>query len=60
MDVIAFRYLISLVVFEKRNIKLMDVVIAYLYEDLETKIYKRVPDELNCLNQIVLEHRTCS
>ncbi|KAJ9558226.1 hypothetical protein OSB04_012840 [Centaurea solstitialis] len=46
MDVITFRYLISLVVSEKLNMQLMDVVIAYLYGDLDTEIYMRVPDGL--------------
>ena len=44
MDVITFRYLISLVVSEKLNIQLMDVVTAYLYGDLDTEIYMKVPD----------------
>ncbi|KAK9942694.1 hypothetical protein M0R45_008346 [Rubus argutus] len=41
MDVITFRYLISLVVFEKLNMQLMDVVTAYLYGDLDTEIYMK-------------------
>ena len=43
MDVITFRYLISLVLFEKLNMQLMNVVTAYLYGDLDTKIYMKVP-----------------
>ncbi|KAJ9546931.1 hypothetical protein OSB04_019474 [Centaurea solstitialis] len=59
MDVITFRYLISLVVSEKLNMQLMDVATAYLYGDLDrdmlidtrdptkpNKIYMRVPDGL--------------
>ena len=46
IDVITFRYLISLVVSEKLNMQLMDVVTAYLYGDLDTKIYMKVPEEL--------------
>ncbi|KAK9922711.1 hypothetical protein M0R45_031161 [Rubus argutus] len=46
MDVITFRYLISLVVFEKLNMQLMDVVTAYLYGDLDTEIYMKVPEGL--------------
>ncbi|KAM1782595.1 hypothetical protein ACFX1Q_040861 [Malus domestica] len=46
MDVIMFRYLISLVVSEKLNMQLMDVVTAYLYEDLDTEIYMKVPEGL--------------
>ena len=44
MDVITFRYLISLVVFEKLDMQLMDVVTAYLYEDLDTETYMKVPE----------------
>jgi len=43
MDVITFRYLISLVVFEKLNVQLVDVVTAYLYGDFDTEIYMKVP-----------------
>ena len=43
MDIITFRYLISLVVSEKLNMQLMDVVTAYLYGDLDTDIYMSVP-----------------
>ncbi|KAM2575015.1 hypothetical protein TB2_006883 [Malus domestica] len=46
MDVITFRYLISLVVFEKLNMQLMDVVIVYLYWDLDTKMYMKVLERL--------------
>ena len=46
MDVIKFRYLISLVVSEKLNMQLMDVVIVYLYGDLDTEIYMKVPERL--------------
>lgn len=38
MDIITFGYLLSLVVFEKLNTQLMDVVIAYLYGDLDIQI----------------------
>ena len=44
MDVITFRYLVSLVVSEKLNMQLMDVVTAYLYGDLDTEIYMKIPD----------------
>ena len=39
MDIITFHYLISLVVSEKLNMQLMNVVIAYLFGDLNTEIY---------------------
>ena len=41
-----FRYLISLVVSEKLNMQLMNVVTSYFYEDLDTEIYIIVPEEL--------------
>ncbi|KAM1358219.1 hypothetical protein FF2_044719 [Malus domestica] len=44
MDVITFRYLISLVVSKKLDMQLMDVVTTYLYGDLDTKIYMKVPE----------------
>ncbi|KAM2015057.1 hypothetical protein ACFX16_045633 [Malus domestica] len=44
MDVITFCYLISLVVSKKLSIQLMDVVTMYLYKDLDTKIYMKVPE----------------
>ena len=50
MDVITFRYLVSLVVSEKLNMQLMDVVTAYLYGDLDTEIYMKVPDGLSLPN----------
>ena len=40
MDVITFRYLIGLVVSEKLNMQLMDVVIAYLYGDRCGNLYE--------------------
>ena len=44
MDVITFHYLVSLVVSEKLDMQLMDVVTAYLYGDLDSEIYMKVPD----------------
>ena len=50
MDVITFCYLVSLVVSEKLNMQLIDVVTAYLYGDLDTEIYIKVPDGLSLPN----------
>jgi hypothetical protein len=50
MDVITFRYLVSLVVSEKLDMQLMDVVTAYLYGDLDSEIYMKVPDGLQLPN----------
>ena len=46
MDVITFRYLVSLVVSEGLEMQLMDVVTAYLYGDLDSEIYVKVLDGL--------------
>ena len=46
IDMITFRYLISLVVSKKLNMQLMEVVTAYLYGDLDTEIYMKVPKGL--------------
>ena len=46
MDVITFRHLISLVVSEKLDMQLMDIVTAYLYGDLDMKIYMKVHERL--------------
>ena len=47
MDIITFRYLISLAVSERLDMQLMDVVTAYLYGDLDTEMYMKVPDGLS-------------
>lgn len=44
MDAITFRYLISLVVHEKLDMHLMDVVTAYLYGSLDNEIYMKIPE----------------
>ena len=44
MDIITFRYLISLFVSEGLDMHLMDVVTAYLYGMLENDIYTKVPE----------------
>ena len=44
MDTTTFRYLISLTVSQNVKTRLMDVVIAYLYGDLDTKIHIKIPE----------------
>lgn len=44
VDVTTFRYLIDLVVREKFDLRLMDVVMAYLYGSLEDDIYMKLPE----------------
>ena len=44
MDAITFRYLISLAVSMNLEMRLMDVVTAYLYGSLDSDIYMKIPD----------------
>ena len=41
---ITFRFLISLVIFEKLEMRLMDIVTAYLYGSLDSDIYMTIPE----------------
>jgi len=43
MDVITFRFLISLVVSQRLHMRLMDVVITYLHGSLDSDIYMKIP-----------------
>lgn len=43
MDVITFRYLISLIVSKTLEMHLMDVATVYLYDMLDTDIYLKIP-----------------
>ena len=44
MDMITFHFLISLVLFEKLEMRLMDIVTAYLYGSLDSDIYMKIPE----------------
>jgi len=46
MSGITFRYLISMAAHLNLKMQLMDVVTAYLYGSLDSKIYMRVPKGL--------------
>ena len=46
VDAITLRYLISLAIRENLEMRLMDVVTAYLYGTLENEIYMKVPEGL--------------
>ena len=46
MDAITFRYLISIAVYEKLYMRLIDVVTAYLYRDLDIDIYMKIREGL--------------
>ena len=43
MDAITFRYLISLAISEGLDMRLMDVVTAYLYGSLDANVYMKIP-----------------
>ena len=43
IDAITFRFLISLVITENLDMRLMDVVKAYLYGSLDNDIYMKIP-----------------
>jgi hypothetical protein len=47
VDASTFRYLVSLAVRERLDLRLMDVVIAYLYGSLENDIFMKLPEGLN-------------
>ena len=53
MDAITFRFLISLAVLEKLDMRLMDVITTYLYGSMEKDIYMKILEgfkllEANC------------
>ena len=45
MDAITFRFLISLTVSKGLDMRLMDVITAYLYESIDNDIYIKIPEE---------------
>ena len=53
MDAITFRFFISLVVTKNLDMRLMDVVTAYLYGSLDNDIYSKIPKGLKCLKHIL-------
>jgi hypothetical protein len=50
MNEITFQYLIYLTIQNYLSLQLMDVVVAYLYESLDSDIYMKVPDGISVLN----------
>ena len=51
VDATTFRFLISLAIREKLDLRLMDVVIAYLYGPLDNEIYMKVPEGIELKNK---------
>ena len=53
MDAITFRFLISLIVLKRLDIRLMDVITTYVYGFMDNDIYMKIPEgfklpETNC------------
>ena len=46
METITFRFLISMIVSENLDMRLMDAVTAYLYGSLDFDIYMKIPEGL--------------
>ena len=44
MDAITFHFLISLVVLEELDMRLMDVITAYLYKSIDSDIHMKIPE----------------
>ena len=44
MDTITFRFLISLTVSERLDMRLMDVITTYLYGSMDSDIYMKIPE----------------
>jgi hypothetical protein len=61
MDEITFRYLIAMTSSQGLDLRLMDVVTAYLYESLDNDIDMRVPERLNVTEarRSALKDKTC-
>ena len=55
MDATIFRYLISLAMKENLDLRLMDVVTAYLYGSLDSDIYMKLPEGFKLLGAGSLE-----
>ena len=51
VDATTFRFLISLTVCEKIEMRLMDVITAYLYGSHDTDIYMKIPEGLQLLDR---------
>ena len=59
MDTIIFRFLISLVAKENLDMRLMDVVTAYLYGSLDDDIYMKIPEGYKMPKHIILHPEVC-
>ena len=60
VDVITFRCLISMAVSEGLDMRLMDVVTAYLYESLDSDIYMKILEGLKMPEAYNISRDMCS
>ena len=51
LDATTFHYLICFAVSECLDMRLMDVVTTYLYGSIDTDVYMKISEDLNCLKQ---------
>ena len=59
MDAITFRFLISLAVSEELDMRLTDVITAYLYGSIDSDIHMKSLKDLNCMKQLVQNLVAC-
>ena len=57
MDATNFRYLISLIVSKNLEMRLMDVVTAYLYGSLDSDIYMKIPEWFKMPEALSAKHK---
>ena len=58
MDVITFRFLISLAVSEELDMRLMDVITAYLYGSIDSDIHMKIPEGFKLLEAVSTKPRS--
>ena len=51
MDAITFRFLISLTIVKGLDMRLMNVIIAYLYGSINNDIYMKIPEGFKLLEE---------
>lgn len=59
VDATTFRFLISLAIKENLDLRLMDVVTAYLYGPLDNEIYMRLPDGIELKDKHASRDQHC-
>ncbi|KAG7559470.1 Reverse transcriptase RNA-dependent DNA polymerase [Arabidopsis thaliana x Arabidopsis arenosa] len=59
VDATTFRFLISLAIRENLDLRLMDVVTAYLYGPLDNEIYMRLPDGIELKDKHASRDQYC-